>query len=182
MRVVSSHLIAACAFLLLSSTAARGADSEQLLEQYIAVWNGADPQAQGNVFDSSAASFAAAEGHGECLRLLLDAAPELALLEDASGETLLHEAAENGDPGVLATLLERGAEIDAAESRQTPLAVAACAGNLAAVEAEQVDGVIVMSGCFSCARAVAVLSHTGSGMSRRSTCPRPSSSVSSAPA
>ena len=77
------------------------------------------------------------EGDAERVRLLISENPDAVLVRpwNADAGSLLHLAAEAGDGGVVALLVERGAALGAVDDDgQTALHVAVANGHFAAVE------------------------------------------------
>ncbi|MEW6542805.1 MAG: ankyrin repeat domain-containing protein [Nitrospirota bacterium] len=111
--------LSGCLFSLL--TAAGSGDTKAVLD---ALGEGTDVNAAVPLVGTRALTLAAAHGHLDTVRALLDKGADVNA-SDLTGWTPLHAAAYKGDPEVIQLLVEKGALVSASNwYTPTPLAVA----------------------------------------------------------
>lgn len=99
------------------------------------------------------ASAAAAHGHLECLRILLDAGAGLDM-PNAYGSTPMHDAAYSGELGCVTELLKRGASPNPTDANgNTPIVAACAAGHVSVVKTLLEYHATVNSAAFGANRA-----------------------------
>ena len=114
---------------------------------------GGDVNGTGHGRSGNPVAGAAAHGHLECLRLLLDAGarPDM---PNGYGSTPMHDAAYHGELGCVVELLKRGAAADSTDANgSTPLVAACAAGHVNVVKALLEHHACITQAAFGANRA-----------------------------